>query len=1089
MRRDRPALLARYDFPLDAFQIRALDALDAGDSVLVAAPTGSGKTVVAEYAAAVALAEGRRAFYTAPIKALSNQKFHDLRAFHGAERVGLLTGDNAINGDAPVVVMTTEVLRNMIYGRSAALVGLGVVVLDEVHFLQDTYRGPVWEEVIIHLPPEVRLVCLSATVSNAEELAAWITTVRGPTAAVIEERRPVTLENLFLIGDRTSDRLHLLPTLVDGRPNPEAHRLDSEAVRGFRGPRRAGARRKLYTPARLEVLDRLEEASMLPAIFFIFSRNGCDEAARSTTAAGVRLTTGVERDRIRAIVDDRVAGIDDRDLAVLGYGPFLAGLEAGVAAHHAGMVPPFKEAVEACFTEGLVKIVFATETLAVGINMPARTVVIEKLSKFTGDHHEFLSPGDYTQLTGRAGRRGIDERGYAVVLWSPFVPFDQVSALASSRSYQLSSAFRPTYNMTANLVRSYTREEAHHLLNLSFAQYQADRHVVRMETRLERREAQLHELRQQAVSPYGDLEEYRRLREGRARAPRNDDAIDIALMKLRPGDIISVDRGRLGGRVAVLTSARRKGAMKVQVLSTTGLSAHLSASDFDEVPRPLGRIELPTPFAPNRQQFQRQVVRMLAKAPVGGAKHRRSRPTRDAAEPAADHPVSDDPHLRDRLRAAGQADRAAREIEDLRTRIDGRSQSVSHRFDRVLRILESWDYVEGWSLTAAGLRLAGFFHECDLLVVEAMRQGHLDGLEPADLAGLASVFSYEHRSPEPPPLPWFPSREVRKRWEAIESLSRELRQAEEDAGLPLTRAPDATFVAIAHGWASGQSFATVVEDEELSGGDFVRTMKQLIDLLRQLALLAFEDDTREVRSAGGRPPVPGRRGGLDRHRSGGRRRGREGRRGRAALARAVTIRRGQDWGHRGPRPADLLEVADDAAAGAAVTRWRRAGEPMRPIGLRSGDLCRTLGAGSDGRRLGAEIAEFTVDLGVVELDGVDHWFVSHLVARRSWWRGEVVVAMNAQFLGSWDVAPRGHPNDGRLDVVRAADLPRQDRWKAWRRLPGGTYLPHPGIDVRSVPALELDLRRRLTVRLDGRVVGEADRLALRVEPDALTVCV
>ena len=521
MRRDRPALLARYDFPLDAFQIRALDALDAGDSVLVAAPTGSGKTVVAEYAAAVALAEGRRAFYTAPIKALSNQKFHDLRAFHGAERVGLLTGDNAINGDAPVVVMTTEVLRNMIYGRSAALVGLGVVVLDEVHFLQDTYRGPVWEEVIIHLPPEVRLVCLSATVSNAEELAAWITTVRGPTAAVIEERRPVTLENLFLIGDRTSDRLHLLPTLVDGRPNPEAHRLDSEAVRGFRGPRRAGARRKLYTPARLEVLDRLEEASMLPAIFFIFSRNGCDEAARSTTAAGVRLTTGVERDRIRAIVDDRVAGIDDRDLAVLGYGPFLAGLEAGVAAHHAGMVPPFKEAVEACFTEGLVKIVFATETLAVGINMPARTVVIEKLSKFTGDHHEFLSPGDYTQLTGRAGRRGIDERGYAVVLWSPFVPFDQVSALASSRSYQLSSAFRPTYNMTANLVRSYTREEAHHLLNLSFAQYQADRHVVRMETRLERREAQLHELRQQAVSPYGDLDEYRRLREGRA--PRSQE--------------------------------------------------------------------------------------------------------------------------------------------------------------------------------------------------------------------------------------------------------------------------------------------------------------------------------------------------------------------------------------------------------------------------------------------------------------------------------------------------------------------------------------------------------------------------------------
>ena len=266
---------------------------------------------------------------------------------------------------------------------------------------------------------------------------------------------------------------------------------------------------------------------MLPAIYFIFSRNGCDEAARSVTAAGVRLTTGAERDRIREIVDEHVAALDERDLAVLGYGPFLAGLEAGVAAHHAGMIPPFKEAVEACFTEGLVKMVFATETLAVGINMPARTVVIEKLSKFTGDHHEFLTPGDYTQLTGRAGRRGIDERGYAIVLWSPFVPFDQVSALASSRSYQLSSAFRPTYNMTANLVRSYTRDEAHHLLNLSFAQYQADRHVVRMEARLERREAQLAELRELARSPFGDLDEYRRLREGAAPPPRNADAIEL----------------------------------------------------------------------------------------------------------------------------------------------------------------------------------------------------------------------------------------------------------------------------------------------------------------------------------------------------------------------------------------------------------------------------------------------------------------------------------------------------------------------------------------------------------------------------------
>jgi ATP-dependent RNA helicase HelY len=671
-----------------------------------------------------------------------------------------------------------------------------------------------------------------------------MTTVRGPTAAVIEERRPVTLESLYLIGDRTAERLHLLPTLVDGRPNPEAHRLDSEAVRGVRGPRRTQARRKLYTPARLEVLDRLEEASMLPAITFIFSRNGCDEAARSVTAAGVRLTTGAERDRIREIVDEHVAALDDRDLAILGYGTFLSGLEAGIAAHHAGMIPPFKEAVEACFTEGLVKMVYATETLAVGVNMPARTVVIEKLSKFTGDHHEFLTPGDYTQLTGRAGRRGIDERGFAIVLWSPFVPFDQVSALASSRSYQLSSAFRPTYNMTANLVRSYSQDEAHHLLNLSFAQYQADRHVVRMEARLERREAQLAELREQARSPFGDLDEYRRLQEGTGRPPRNADAIEVALMKVRPGDILYVNRGRLVGRVAVLTASRRKGGMKLQVLTPGGVSVQLTGRDFREVPHVLGHLDLPTPYAPNRAQYQRQVARLLSRATVAGGTHRVSRPLERAGEDAIDHPVAEDPMLRERLRAAGQAERAAREVEDLRARIQGRSQSVSHRFDRVLRILEAWGYVDGWELTDAGRRLAGFFHECDLLVVEAVRQGHLDGLEPAALAGLASVFSYEHRSPDPPPAPWFPTRDARKRWEAIESLAAELRHAEEEAGLPVTRAPDPTFASLAHAWAAGQSFASVVEDEDLSGGDFVRTMKQLIDLLRQLALLAPVEATR-----------------------------------------------------------------------------------------------------------------------------------------------------------------------------------------------------------------------------------------------------
>ncbi len=847
MSADRHALLARYGFPLDAFQERAIEALDEGRSVLVAAPTGSGKTVVAEYAVGRAVQEGRRAFYTAPIKALSNQKFHDLVAIHGAAKVGLLTGDNTINGDAPIVVMTTEVLRNMIYGRSGGLNRLGVVVLDEVHFLQDTYRGPVWEEVIIHLPADVGLVCLSATVSNAEELAEWITTVRGPTSAVIELKRPVRLENLYMIGDRTSDRMHLLATLVDSRPNPEAVRLDGEAARGWRGSARQG-RRRLYTPRRLEVVERLEDEAMLPAIYFIFSRNACDEAAQVCLDAGLQLTTGPERDRIRQILNDRLSGIDDRDLAVLGYGRFRAGLENGIASHHAGMVPPFKEVVESCFVEGLVKVVFATETLAVGINMPARSVVIEKLTKFTGEHHTFLTPGEYTQLTGRAGRRGIDDVGDAIVLWSPFVPFDQVAALASSRSFHLVSAFRPTYNMAANLVRSYAADQARHLLNLSFAQYQTDRDVVKLETRLERRQQHAAELRRAAESDYGDIWEYRALitRADHRDLPARADAavIQAALLRLRPGDIIDVVKGRHPGRACVLTTGNRKGSgIAIKVVTSNKVVVPLVSADFEQVPTAIGRVDMPTPFTPNRKDYQREVAARLGRAKVRESTNpfgKRSTADRLAA---SEHPIHRDPDLAERLKAAAACERAEREVADIRNKVKGRSHSIARTFDRVLRMLETWGYVEEWTLTDAGARLARTFHECDLLIVEALGQGLFDGLDAASVAALASVFVYEHRSPEPPPAPWFPSGSVRKRWTSIESLARELRGAEEEAGLSPTRMPDPTFVAIAYAWAAGEGFAEVVGGEDLSGGDFVRNTKQLIDLLRQIAEVAPTETT------------------------------------------------------------------------------------------------------------------------------------------------------------------------------------------------------------------------------------------------------
>jgi ATP-dependent RNA helicase HelY len=890
--------VAGLGFGLDPFQVKALDALDNGHSVLVAAPTGSGKTVVAEYAVARALAEGGKAFYTTPLKALSNQKFGDLVRRHGADRVGLLTGDNAINGGAPVVVMTTEVLRNMIYAQSPTLSGLRYVILDEVHYLENAWRGPVWEEVIIHTPADVDLVCLSATVSNAEEFADWITTVRGSAEAIIEERRPVDLHHLYLLGDRGSEALVLLPTFVDGRPNPSAAELDERWSRapgpgssgsrpGSGGSGGSGSRRRsrprYYTPRRAEVVDVLHEHSMLPAIYFIFSRAACDDAVRFGLADGLRLTTPEERAQIRVIAESKVESLSDADLRVLDYGRWLAGLEAGIAAHHAGMVPPFKEAVEACFAAGLLKVVFATETLSLGINMPARTVVIEKLTKFTGERHEFLKAGEYTQLTGRAGRRGIDEVGYAVVLWSPFVAFEQVAGLASKRAYALTSAFRPTYNMAVNLVRRYPAAQAHHLLNLSFAQYRADGDVVRLETQLERARRMVADIRTHAHCDRGDIDEYRRLASLAADASRVRPAhraeVEAALERIKPGDILVVPGRPSGGRVAVISTARRRGGeIRLGVVTVDTNRLTLTARDFPAPPRPVARVELPSPFQPNSKRFvidaaaELRAAQLRADGLVGLSPVSRTSPASGAlgASPAsrpergggggggggrvADalayalaaeaHPVKNCPDLRLHLRAAERADRIEADANRLERTIRGRTESLARQFDRVLRVLEAWGYVDGWALTASGERLSRVYHECDLLVAETLGSGLLDGLDPASVAGLVSTFTYEQRGPAGSgPAPWFPSRRVRERWASIERLAADVNRAEQEAGLPQTRQPDAGFVALAYAWAAGEGLEDVIADAEMSGGDFVRNIKQLIDLLRQIGDLAPDPAT------------------------------------------------------------------------------------------------------------------------------------------------------------------------------------------------------------------------------------------------------
>ena len=481
----RAAFATRLGFAPDRFQEEAFDVLDVGHSVLVAAPTGSGKTLVADYAVDRTLRRGAKAFYTTPLKALSNQKFGELAALYGADRVGLLTGDVSHRADAPVVVMTTEVLRNMLFARSHHVRGLGLVVLDEVHYLQDPYRGSVWEEVIILAPPEVQMVCLSATVSNAEQFGAWLTSVRGRTDVVVEQRRPVELRHHVAVAEKGTRRVDLVPLLEGGRLADAAAAFDARVRRLERRP--GGLRHaRLATVRRSELAEALGERAMLPAIVFIFSRAACDDAVVQCLDDGLRLTTPEERLEIRRRCEEHTEGLPEDELRVLGYGQWAAGLEAGLAAHHAGMIPAMREAVEDCFAAGLLRVVFATETLSLGINMPARTVVIERLTKVREHGRSGLTSGEYAQMTGRAGRRGLDRVGNAVVMWTPGVGLAQVAALATSPAPELRSSFRPTYNLAVNLVRRYRAEQAHYVLDRSFAQFLDVRHHHALSRRLDR---------------------------------------------------------------------------------------------------------------------------------------------------------------------------------------------------------------------------------------------------------------------------------------------------------------------------------------------------------------------------------------------------------------------------------------------------------------------------------------------------------------------------------------------------------------------------------------------------------------------------
>ncbi|MFD1150966.1 DEAD/DEAH box helicase [Saccharothrix hoggarensis] len=873
-RSSRPKLadfLGVISFDLDPFQQRACEALEDGHGVLVCAPTGAGKTVVGEFAVHLALSEGSKCFYTTPIKALSNQKYADLVARYGSKKVGLLTGDTSVNGDAPIVVMTTEVLRNMLYAGSSTLSTLAYVVMDEIHYLADRFRGPVWEEVILHLPESVRLVGLSATVSNAEEFGEWLVEVRGDTTVVVDEHRPVPLWQHMLAGGRMMDlfagdapdgHARINPQLLRHTEDlsrfhvPWSRNRNNKDQRG-RPPRGSGFK----PPSRVDIVQRLDGAGLLPAIDFVFSRAGCDAAVTQCVRAGLRLNSNDEVEQIREVIEEKTKDLPQGDLMVLGYWEWREALERGIASHHAGLLPAFKETVEELFVRGLVKVVFATETLALGINMPARTVVLEKLVKYNGEAHVDLTPGEYTQLTGRAGRRGIDVEGHAVVVWQPGVDPKAVGGLASTRTYPLRSSFRPGYNMAVNLVNQLGAAAAREILEQSFAQFQADRSVVGLARRIERNREALGGYAEAMTCHLGDFTEYAALRRRvaereKALARQNTSAKRAeaaqSLERLRKGDVIAVPSGRRSGLAVVIDPGLEPlGEARPFVVTEDRWAGRLSSADFPMPVEVLGKMRLPKQVDTRSPKSRRDLAASLRATGIVAPAMRKRRSTADDDAELATlrralraHPCHGCEKREEHARWGERYHRLLAETEQVERKVAATTHSLAREFDRIRGLLRERGYLHaeesgpGEEVTEHGKRLTRLYSESDLLAAECLRHGVWRDLDPAELAAVVSALVYEARR-DGPLEARLPPGKVSDALTATARLWAELEDDERRHRLDRTRQPDPGFAWAVYRWARGESLEKVLSaaeenGAELGAGDFVRWCRQVIDFLDQI---------------------------------------------------------------------------------------------------------------------------------------------------------------------------------------------------------------------------------------------------------------
>ena len=851
-----------FPFPLDDFQLEAIDALNQGHSVVVSAPTGSGKTLVGEYAIYRAIAHGQKVFYTTPLKALSNQKLRDFRQQFGADNVGLMTGDLSVNREASIVVMTTEIFRNMLYAEADEhddpLADVEAVVLDECHYMNDSQRGTVWEESIIHCPPPVQLVALSATVANAGQLTDWIERVHGPTRLVLSDFRPVPLQ----FGFCSAKGLH--PLLNDKgtglHPNCKVWRAPKGHKRKGRSPRPP----QPEPPPISFVVAQMAVREMLPAIYFIFSRRGCDKAVRDL---GVQcLVAEAEQSRIR----ERLNAYAASNPEAVRDGLHADALLRGIAAHHAGVLPAWKELIEELFQQGLVKVVFATVTLAAGINMPARSTVIAALSKRTERGHRPLMASEFLQMAGRAGRRGLDSRGYVVAVQSRFEGVREAGQLATSPPDPLVSQFTPSYGMVLNLLQRHDLDKARELVERSFGRYLASLDLVEEEEILDQLRLQLGQLQGSSGDvPWEDFEDYEK-RRGRLREERRllrilqqqaeetlAHELTLALQFASVGTLVSLKAPQLrGGVTPAVIVAKCEGPGQFPLLlclthdnvwlllpcqAVVSLHAELSCLQVDGVSPPdLSRAGELRHGDQNSGGLALAVGHMAQRHDMTTPQYDLAGEVLSQAKTVQSLEADLESHIAHRWGDRKQLKKHRRRMEELEHEISERQQLLHHRANRhwetflaLMEILQHFAALDDLVPTEIGRTVAALRGDNELWLGLALMSGHLDDLPPAELAAVFEAISTEVNRPDlwsgfPPP----PRAE-----EALHDLSgirRELLRAQERHQVVVPAWWEPELMGLVEAWASGTAWNDLIANTSLDEGDVVRIMRRTVDLLAQV---------------------------------------------------------------------------------------------------------------------------------------------------------------------------------------------------------------------------------------------------------------